>query len=269
MVRLPGAFKTIQGLGTPVAVYSLRNGFISRFGSILLIALALLGSVALAGWALMDGFERYYRHGPAVVLRGVFLPALGAILLIALAVDVLLVALRRWRKAVVIYEQGLAVCNRDGLAFLRWGEIASLRVSSVQRTFSGIPISTVRLVGLAASDGRRVAFDGDIRGVDDALEKIRVRLLPILYERLEPGFQSGQTFAFGPIELHKDQGMTLKKKCLPWNTLQKAAVDQGALRLAVGEADGKLKEIRVPVDEIPNLDLLMVFIRLAKPALNV
>ncbi len=268
MVRLPGAFKTIQGLGSAVAVYPLRNGFLSRFGSVLLVALSLIGSFALAGWAVMDGFDRYYRHGPAVVLRGVLLPALGAVLLLVLAVEVLVVALRRWRKAVVIYEQGLAVCNRDGLAFFRWGEIASLRVGSFQRTFSGIPISTVRQVALAAADGRRIAFDGDIHGVDDALEKIRLRLLPILYERFEPGFQSGQTFAFGPIELHKDQGMILKKKPLPWSTLQKAAVDQGVLHLAVGETDGKLKEIRVPVDEIPNLDLLMVFIRQSKPALN-
>jgi hypothetical protein len=269
MVRLPGAFKTIQGLGTPVAVYPLRNGFFSRLGSVLVVALALLGSMSLAGWAVMDGFERYYRHGQAVVLRGVYLPVLGAVLLLILAVDVLVVAIGRWRKAVVIYEQGLAVCNRDGLAFFRWGEVASLRVSSTQRTFIGIPVGATRQVALAAADGRRIAFDGDIRGVDDALQKIRLRLLPILYERFEPGFQSGQTFAFGPIELHKDQGMILKKKILPWNTLQKAAVDQGALHLAVGEENGKLKEIRVPVDDIPNLDLLMVFIRLSKPALNV
>jgi hypothetical protein len=43
-------------------------------------------------------------------------------------------------------------------------------------------------------------------------------------------------------------------------------VERGWLQLAVGEANAKATEIKVQVAEIPNLDLLMAFIRQVKPA---
>ncbi len=265
MARLPGAFRNVQGLGAPLEIFPLRNGFLFRAGAALLAVLSLGAALAVAGWAVLDAFERYYRHGPAVVWRGLVLPVLVVIVLLWIGIDVIVVAARRWNKMVVIYEQGIAVRDRSGTTSCNWASVASLRIANTRRSFGGIPLGTTKTITLATSNGARIVFDGDVRGADEALEKIRARLLPILYERFEPGFEAGQAFAFGPIELQKDQGVTMKQKTLPWDSLQHAEVDRGMLQLAVGETNGKVKEIRVPVAEIPNLDLLMAFIRQVKP----
>jgi hypothetical protein len=266
MLRLPGAFNKVQGLGTPLEVFPLRRAFFLRTGSLLFSLLCAVSALLLAGWAAQDALDRYYHHGPAVVWRGLVLPLVLALLLLAVGISVASGAARRWNKTLVIYEGGIAVRSQSGIATCRWADAASLRIAISRRTFSGIRLGTSKKITLVRADGERVSFDEDIRGIDMALEKIRAWLLPILYERYVPEFEEGHAFVFGPIEIQKDAGIKLKQKTLPWETLQKAAVDQGTLRLTAGEPNGKQKQVSVPVSEIPNLDLMLVFIRQIRPA---
>jgi hypothetical protein len=266
MVRLPDAFKKVQGLGTPLEVYPLKNGFLIRAGGLVLASLCILGGIAAAGLSGLDAYNRYYRHGPAVIWRGLALPLVLELVLIVLGVIVASGVAGRWRQTLALYEQGLAMRDRAGLVTCKWAETASLRIDLSRRTFAGIGLGTMHRVTLVREDGERISFDGELAQADDALEKIRARLLPILYERFEPQFESGQAFVFGPIELQKQQGIRLKQKALDWPSLQKAIIDQGKLQLASSDSNGKIKEITIPVADIPNLDLLMAFIRQMKPA---
>jgi hypothetical protein len=266
MPRLPGAFKKVQGLGAPLDVYPLRNALLLRTGALLFSFLCVGSALLLTGWAAVNAFERYYRHGPAVVWRGLALPLILGLLLLAVGIAAANGAARRWKKTLVIYEGGIAVRSQAGIATCKWVEAASLRIAISERTFSGVRLGTEKKITLVRADGERICFDEDIRGADEALEKIRGWLLPILYERYVPEFEEGHAFVFGPIEIQKDAGVTLKQKTLSWDALQKAAVDQGTLRLSANDSTGKLKQVSVPVAEIPNLDLMLVFIRQIKPA---
>jgi hypothetical protein len=266
MTRIPGAFKKVQGMGAPLEVFPLKNAFLLRAGGVGLSILCILGGIAAAGMAGLDAYNRYYRHGPAVIWRGLALPLILALLLIVVGIFIASGLVSRWKKTLVLFEQGVAVRDREGLVACRWAEAASLRIAFSRRTFAGIGLSTTRNVILVREDGERVCFDGDLRGADDALEKIRARLLPIFYERFEPEFEAGHAFVFGPIELQKKQGIRLKQKTMDWQALQKADIDQGRLQIATSDSSGKAREISVPVADIPNLDLLMAFIRQIKPA---
>ena len=266
MQRIPAKFSRLTGLGGAVSYHPLRYGFIKRAGSVVLAVACMLAGVYAIGIAILQGFDRYYHHGPAVVLRGVLAPIILGLLLTAAAIYTGVYAIRCWRKAAVLFEQGIAIDDINGLESCSWKNLASFRMAVASRTFVGIPARTDQKYTVIRSDGEHLCFDGGIKNAEALAEKLRAQVLPVLYARLEPEFTSGQGFVFGELEIQKDKGIRLKQKNLPWNALEKTAVQDGELQLLASDPKGRKSIYRVPVAEIPNLDLLLVFIRQVKPA---
>lgn len=267
MQRIPAKFSRLKGLGGPVSYHPLKYGFIKRAGSVVLGLIGFLGGTFTIGLALLQGFDRYYHHGPSVVLRGVLAPIILGVLLIAASFYVWVYAIRRWRNEAVLFEQGVAIDHPNGLMSCSWKELASFRMSITSRTVMGIPTGTDQKYLVIRTDGEQLRFDGELANAQALAEKIRAQVLPILFERFGPEFISGQEFVFGAVEIHKETGIRLKQKTLPWSALEKAAVQDGELHFSVSDPKGRKSIYRVSVAEIPNLDLLLTFIRQVKPAL--
>ena len=265
MQPIPKRFSSIQGLGNTVEYFPLKHRFLMRAGNILLGILCLLAGLFAIGLTTVQGFLRYYYHGPAVVLRGVLAPVILGILLIALGIYGLASGARRWKKGAVLFEHGIAVQGNGPIETSSWKDLASLRMAVSRKVFAGIPSGTDQKFTLTCKDGRRLSIDGELAGAASLMDQVRARMLPVLYETYAPRFESGQDFAFGSIVIHKELGIRIKKRRLPWETLQKAAIQNGELRLLAADSGGKSSVTRIPVAEIPNLDLLMVFLHQARP----
>lgn len=266
MARIPREFRHIKDLGDLVAIYPLRRAWLVRAGSVLLAVSCAAAGLVVLGNTGLQALDRYYRHGPAVVMRGAVLPLLLAFLLFALALYILLAMVRLWKKCLVLYVGGLAYTGYHGTQSYRWDQVASLRGSAIQRTLLGFAFGNKASYSLITTSGQTIQLESDLAGIDEAVDAVREKLVPLLYERYHPGFASGQGYLFGPIGIQKSQGITIRQLTLPWTNLRSPAIKNGELRIPTRDAKGKDRVYSIPVSEIPNLDLLMAFLAEMQPA---
>lgn len=248
-----------QGLGKQVAEFSMKDGWLIRAAGILLCILGFGGAIAAAAWGIWQAYQEYYLHGPAVILRSLVIPGLVVGLLFIAGISALRLAGLR-QVAVTVFEDGLSVKEGKKVQKWNWEDLTSLRVTAERRQVPGLPAGNNQSYTLVWNDGQRLFLDRRIHQVERLAATIREKSLPILYARYSQLFESGQEMAFGPVLVGKASGVGIKNKMLTWDQVQKASIQKGLLSVIGKDKKGKSIKFIVPVEEVPNPEILLTLV---------
>jgi hypothetical protein len=152
----------------------------------------------------------------------------------------------------VLYRDGFAFHSGKDLHTWRWEEVAVIvsdlteQISSRGMGFDGSDYT------LTKSSGDKVILDDRIKGIRRALESIKQNVTARLLPPLAQAYHSGQAVTFGPVTVHKQNGLQLDGKLYPWDTILNIKVESGRFKITL--RDEKKHEART--SHIPNIELL-------------
>jgi hypothetical protein len=164
-------------------------------------------------------------------------------------------------ESISLYEEGILVRARSSEIPWPWEEIGSIRSAVSQRYILGIYTGTERSYTLVRKDGQPLVLDENIQKVDRLAEAIREKIVPMQYARYAPAFEEGRELQFGPVQLSRVSGVVVQQKTLPWGQVRQVSIEKGALRLAIMDAKGHAAEIKIPVEQIPNPEVLLALLQ--------
>jgi hypothetical protein len=160
-------------------------------------------------------------------------------------------------NALVLYRDGFAFHKGQELHIWRWDEIVFIQ-SNVWREGSIGSRYTEHEYTLTQRSGEKVILGNRIKSVGGAAEAIKRQVFAQLLPPLAQTYGAGQALTFGPVTIHKQNGLQLDGKPHAWDAIQDIQVDRGRFKLSL--RDGKRHEARASA--IPNIELLAQLIGL-------
>jgi len=261
MKHSSGESEKSAGLGPMLAEHPAGIRPVSRWIAGILGAILLLGGFFVLGFGFYTAYDAYYKHGPAVVWQTLLPPAGLGLMLLLIGGILFGRALIRKGKSLAIYDQGFVLRSRNTDESWRWDEVASIRTALTRRSIAGIHAGTRHTYTLVRRDGERIILDDSLAGVEVLADKIRDKVLPMLYARFAPSLASGQELAFGPVQICRDKGIQVRQKKLAWKVVRQAKVENGVLTITAGDEQKTLHRVKIPVAEVPNVDILLAIIQ--------
>ena len=162
------------------------------------------------------------------------------------------------RVRVDLFRYGIEVhLPRQASQTLRWEDITGIASTTIQDSIWGRVLRTRHRLIIHLTQGKPITFDDRV----DKLLELTTRLKANLYPRLLPGFrtrfQAGQQLTFGPISI-QSSSIKIRERQLPWEYVNRITVLAGHLVIETRtEKSEHPKSLRVPVIQIPNLELLL------------
>jgi hypothetical protein len=245
----PNHFSSVTTLGKPLSYHEQRvqssQGRLKVANATLVFGAALL---------VFGGFLMLQENGNALclVLPGVGLLGLG---------------LLGWWDAkstpdlrMAIFEEGVAVSEKQALKMMRWEEVDRAFQILTRRGNTDIIQHGYRLEN---GKGHTIWWNDDVSHAAQAWEAVRREVYSRLLQRMTPEFNRGDTVSFGEFSVNHE-GVTQGKKSLAWSTLREVQITNGLLTVK-GETNGKKEELRAMWATIPNAELLLKFIEQMRP----
>ena len=162
------------------------------------------------------------------------------------------------RVRVNLFRYGIEVhLPRQASQALRWEDITGIASATIQDSIWGRTLRTRHRLTIYLTKGKPITLDDRV----DNLLELTTRLKANLYPRLLPGFrtrfQAGQPLTFGPVSIQSNS-ILIRKRQIPWEHVYRITVLAGHLvvETRTQESDHS-KSLRVPVIQIPNLELLL------------
>jgi hypothetical protein len=220
---------------------------------ILLLLPVMLLVIALAGYAFWLWDSTNQRFGPAAALAWAAPWYLAAALAALVFLLVSLYCLHRVKQVITIYEGGLQVrlSPLRKLTF-RWSEIHGISAGFIREQFFGLVLRNRVVARLHLQRSRQLRLPGAWVKTAEMVPILKSHLYPLLWPGLLADFQSGHGAAFGPVNVHP-QGIRTSGQTIPWDQVVRLGIQSGYLLV---ESYGSA-QIRLPVFEIPNLELLL------------
>ena len=168
-------------------------------------------------------------------------------------------------NGLVLYRDGFTFQKGKDLHTWLWDEI-SLIQSDVRREGSIGSRITVHEYTLTQRNGIKVLLGDRIKNVGGAAEAIKRQVFALLLPPLAQTYGAGQAVTFGPVIIHKQNGLQLDGKPYAWDAIQDIQVDRGRFKMVL--RNGKRHEARASA--IPNIELLaqLIGLKFFSPALE-
>ncbi len=253
-LQIPDAFSEVFGLGAPTMVYSAKKG--SRWGALLVMLLLFAGAGGALLWGAYNAYTRYLKFGPAIVVSSLTGPWIlaGALFLIGLVIS--WSTYSNWKKAAVVYKNGMAYRDRKGLRAWRWDEFGSMTSAVTKHYTNGIYTGTTHVYTLIKTDGEKFVLKDTIAKVEDLAAEIRQNIFPLLYDIYAQAYNEGKPCAFGPVKLSKADGIQVGKKVYPWDEVEQVGIQKGTL--SVKKKGGRwFSGASATAASIPNLEVML------------
>ena len=253
-LQIPDAFSEVFGLGAPKGVYPARKG--SRLGALIVMCLLFAGTGVALLWGAYNAYDRYLKFGPAIVISSLTGPWILAGILFFIGLIIAWNAYSNWKKAAVVYQNGVAYRDRKGLRTWRWDEIGSLTSAVTKNYTNGIYTGTTHFYTLIKRDGEKFVINDSIAQVEDLAAEIRQNIFPLLYDVYAQAYNEGKNCTFGPVKLNKAGGIQVGKKVYPWDEIEQVAIQKGTL--SVKKKDGGwFSGASATAATIPNLEVML------------
>jgi hypothetical protein len=160
-------------------------------------------------------------------------------------------------NALVLYRDGFAFQKGKELQTWRWDEVEVIQSNTRREGSIGSRI-TVHEYTLTQHGGAKVLLGDRIKNVEGAAEAIKRQVFAHLLPPLTQTYGAGQSVTFGPVTIHKQNGLQLDGKLHAWDAIRDIQVERGRFKMTL--RDGKRHEARVST--IPNIELLAQLIGL-------
>lgn len=183
--------------------------------------------------------------------------ACGVFLLVAI------IRIRDSRKSIAVHTGGLRL-NLAKKQSLLWEQIAGVSTESVRYEFLGI-ILEPRIRGVIyPNTGKPIRLTNAIQELPELLSVLKAKLYPRLYPDLQANLKSGQWLHFGPLAIqskgikHLNRGLLKQDQSIPWSQVKHVDVNSGFLVVELSDQP----RLKLPVSQIPNIELLIQLIQL-------
>jgi hypothetical protein len=180
----------------------------------------------------------------------------------AAALCAVILVLLRWmdsRRRVSVHQRGLVVAT-SRKKFIPWSELEGVASGSIQTHFLGIPLRTRQTARLYPAVGKPIRLPGSLENLAELLTRIKAALYPRLLPRMQAAFEAGKPLYFGllavtqtTLRLEGDEPL----RSLPWEQVAHIGVQSGMLEIHLASDE----KIRMPIQDIPNLELLLQIIQ--------
>ncbi|MEW5941012.1 MAG: DUF6585 family protein [Chloroflexota bacterium] len=163
--------------------------------------------------------------------------------------------LSRWNEMAVLYQNGFAHFSGRGdvVTSFKWNELTSITVRVTQlRVEHFIPAGKIQQFTFE-SPTAKLKLDGNLSRVEELVSHIRRNALPLMVNRMAMDLNSGQTLQFGPLSIHKTEGVQMKNKKYGWDEIAQMRVVNDILEI-LPKKRGLFSRIGVYTWKVPNLD---------------
>jgi hypothetical protein len=227
-----------------------------------LLALLLLGALAVFlplayGYLRMQYAATNYGPAAAQAWSQPWYALSGAAVLCALILFLL-----RWmasRRRVAVHQRGL-VLAASRKKFIPWSELEGVAFGSTQTHFLGIPLRNRQTARLYPAVGKPIRLPDSVENMAELLTRIKAALYPRLLPRMQAAFEAGKTLYFGSLAITQSNLRLAGEepmRSLPWEQIAHIGVQSGMLEIHLTSEE----KIRMPVQDIPNLELLLQIIQ--------
>jgi hypothetical protein len=231
-----------------------------------------LGLLSYGGYLAVSNYTRFGLVA-AVAWSGIWFISGGLLLLLWLVGS--LVGYSRNQPVVRLYAQGLYIEKVNPLV-LHWEEIDGIASGALAQTgFLGRTPSVRYRASLYPARGRPVYLYSSRSGTSgladlpELVRRIKAHLYPSLRSELVRMFRSGLPLYFGPIIVDQT-GLCLRRKVplsgtlyVPWGNVKHITIQSGYFLVELDQQRihrGIPETYRLPVTQIPNLELLLKII---------
>jgi hypothetical protein len=252
-LEIPPQFSNLMGLGKPLEVFKSKVSLVARI--IVIVIFALGGSGALL-YALYILWQRWGRYYPPVIFQTMLPYLIGTVIAFGIAALTIWDLINRRKKAVVVYNNGLAYSDRKGVKTWRWEQINDVYANVVHHYTNGIFTGTTHVYTLHHADGKKLVLNDSIAEVESLYNFIQNHSLQLRYQKLANAYNAGHAVAFGPVVISKQGGLQIGKKVYTWNEIEQVGINKGVL--AVKKKNGGwFSGASATASAIPNLHVLL------------
>jgi hypothetical protein len=153
-------------------------------------------------------------------------------------------------NALVIYRDGFAFHTGQELHTWRWEEVAVIQ-SNLWAEGARLG-HTEHEYTFTQTSGAKVILDNRIKAVAGPAEYIKNVVVARLLPPVAQAYAADQPVSFGPVTVHKVNGLTLNGQLYPWDSILDVKVWSG--RFTVTLRTNHKHEVRAK--DIPNLEVL-------------
>ncbi|MDD5468907.1 MAG: hypothetical protein PHS96_13980 [Anaerolineales bacterium] len=220
-------------------------------------SLAILAPVVAGLDALLGGYAKY---GPAFALDRSLPWFLLALLAAAIFIGLLAY---RWvisHRFVAVHQNGILLALNPRCAYL-WPQLFGIAVGASRSFLSGRTGKLTFRARLHPLHGKPIQLPGSLDNMAELLTRCKARLYPTLLPAAIARFKAGERVDFGPLSLHP-RALHCHGRALAWEQVMGVTVQSGRLVIELASQ----RPMRIPVAQIPNVELLLQVARLAMPA---
>lgn len=163
----------------------------------------------------------------------------------------------RTHVGISLFQYGIEVkLPRHPKFIKRWDEITGIVSATIQDRFLGYTIRTHHRLTIMLSHGKPITLDDRVGSLLEMATRLKANLYPRLLPGLHARFQFGQALSFGPISIQLKY-LGIRERQIPWEHVGRITVLSGHLIVDTdNNTPDHLKKYRVPIYQIPNLELL-------------
>jgi hypothetical protein len=155
-------------------------------------------------------------------------------------------------RELVRYRDGLAYRAGDNVVHAwQWGEVAVIE-TNLKRHPEKNNSWTSHEYTLIRQSGEKLILDDEIKGVREAAEYIKTAVFKLLRPPLKQRYQAGEALAFGPVTVHKQNGLQLDGQTYAWDAIEDVKVEHGQLKVTLRNR----QKHAAHTSAIPNIELL-------------
>lgn len=256
-VKVPDAFSPVFGFGLAVEVFSIKRR--NRIGNVASMIIFLAGAAAVFLYGVYTAYTKWTRFGPAVVWNTIWPPLLISGVLFILGAISIWSVYRNVGKAVVVYDQGLAYKDHQGLKQWRWDDFRQMYADVTRHYTNSIYTGTTHIYTLVNRNDEKIILKDVFNDVEKIAGYVREKTFPIFYKQKADAYNAGDMVSFGPVKLSKDGGLTISSKNYPWDEIEEVSIQKG--QLSVKKVGGKwLSGATSYASVIPNLEVLLALL---------
>ena len=247
---------THETLGTYIATYGPRN---RRWREAWVWPMPGFTAACLL---IITGLDWYYygytQYGPTAAQKWSQDWLLWGILLAIFTILITTWQILRAQIRVTLFRYGTEVhLPYQAPQIMRWDDFTGISSITIQDKFLNRTLRTRHQLKIFLTHGKPITLDDRIGNLLELITRLKANLYPRLLPGFRARFKEGRHLSFGPISVQTDN-ITIREKQISWEYISRITVIAGYVIVEMNEQwPGHPKRFRLPVIQIPNLELLL------------
>jgi hypothetical protein len=245
-------------LGKAINNFPTRHRTFKRWLGLLSGIFLVLISILATAYLAMQALQKAQNHGWAILVAQLPLMILLVVFVLPLGIGLNCYTKRHWDDGIIIFEQGFVKKQKKRSERWLWSEIECLDTRMVKSVFGGSEVNSRIQIDIEAEDHSPLKIKHRYDKMVELAQIIRKKTVPILYQKKRQQLsQKGAEIFHKNLELNHE-GLKFKQSQLDWKKIDAIETQQGVLNFSA--RDQTKKSIKIPLNQLSNLDLLLFIV---------